>query len=362
VPWAQLNAPAVLAALLAEGYRVQAATEPFTAATGGGARELARGTLVIHPGLQDAVLPPIGDRLRALAAEHRVEIVAASRGLSLAGMDLGGPAAPVLKAPKVVLLVGDHLDPYTAGDTWHWFDTRLRQPLTQLDWLRLPDDLRGYTHVVLPDGDYSKLPEFVGARLVAFVQGGGQLLAMRRAATWVESLPLDWAFADATPGGDLSFDPAGQPVEGAAVVQRPYGEFRADHARAQVGGSVLRVTLDVTHPLGFGYEDGELNVMRSGWHRLRPVRNPYEQPATYLDAPLVAGYLSPQNRARLAGSPSLVATRHGPGLVLRMADDPLFRGYWRGTEMLFANALFFGSLVGETLLPALEPDPTHGSR
>jgi hypothetical protein len=57
-----------------------------------------------------------------------------------------------------------------------------------------------------------------------------------------------------------------------------------------------------------------------------------------------------------------VATRHGPGLVLRMADDPLFRGYWRGTEMLFANALFFGSVIGETLLPVLEPDPTHGGR
>jgi hypothetical protein len=362
VPWAQLNAPAVLGALLAEGYRVQVATEPLTASTTAGPRELGRGTLIIHPGIQDAGLPPVGERLRVLSAEHGVEIVAASRGLSLAGIDLGGPAAPMLKAPKVALLVGDHLDPYTAGDTWHWFDTRLKQPLTQLDWLRLPAELRGYTHVVLPDGDYAKLPPFVGERLVAFVKGGGQLIALRRAATWLESLPLDWEFADAVPGGEPGVDPAGQPGEGAAVVRRPYGEFGADHARAQVGGSVLRVALDVTHPLGFGYEAGELNVMRSGWHRLRPVRNPYAQPATYLDPPLVAGYLSPQNRARLAGSPSLVATRHGPGLVLRMADDPLFRGYWRGTEMLFANALFFGSVIGETLLPALEPDPTHGGR
>jgi hypothetical protein len=75
------------------------------------------------------------------------------------------------------------------------------------------------------------------------------------------------------------------------------------------------------------------------------------QPGTYADDPLVAGYLSQRNRERLAGGPALVATRHGAGLVVRMADDYLFRGYWQGTEKLFANALFFGSLVEHTPAP-----------
>jgi hypothetical protein len=62
--------------------------------------------------------------------------------------------------------------------------------------------------------------------------------------------------------------------------------------------------------------------------------------------------MSEENRERLADTPALSATRHKAGAVVRMADDYLFRGYWLGTERLFANALFFGSIIGTTRLPS----------
>jgi hypothetical protein len=36
----------------------------------------------------------------------------------------------------------------------------------------------------------------------------------------------------------------------------------------------------------------------------------------------------------------------GQGRAILMLDDPNFLGYWYGTNKLFFNALFFGSLVG----------------
>jgi hypothetical protein len=54
------------------------------------------------------------------------------------------------------------------------------------------------------------------------------------------------------------------------------------------------------------------------------------QPGTYSEDLLVAGYLSAEHREQLSGGPALLASRHGPGLVVRMADNYLFRGYWRG--------------------------------
>ena len=347
IPWNQLAAPAVLAALLAEDYRVQAATRPLTAATNAGERELRRGSLVIHPGIQPPELPPVGERLRALATEHSVEVLAAQRGLSLAGIDLGGPGAAMLTAPRVALLTGDHLNPTSAGPIWHWFDTRLQQPLTQLDWSRLLQRAPDYTHLVLPDGDYEPLPESFRTVLVDFVQGGGQLLAIGRAAAWVETLELEWDFFAP---GDGAADEVST-TAAAAPERRPYGAYRDDHARELIGGSVLRMQLDPTHPLAFGYAQAELSVLRRGAHRLQPVNNPYAQPGTYADDPLTAGFLSAENRAALAGAPALVASRHGPGLVVRMADEYLFRGYWRGTETLFANAVFFSSLIGPTEPP-----------
>jgi hypothetical protein len=247
----------------------------------------------------------------------------------------------MLAAPRVALLTGDGLNPYSAGYTWHWFDTRLQQPLARIDWQRLPRNLNDYTHVILPDGNYRQLPETVGKSLEAFVRGGGQLVAVRRAAAWVEQLELDWQFVAAQEDKE----------EETAPERRPYGESRDDRAREQIGGSVLRMQLDTTHPLGFGYAQDEISVMRRGSQVLRAVQNPYVQLGTYTEDPLVAGYLSPRNREQLSGGSALVATRHGAGLVVRMADDYLFRGYWQGTEKLFANALFFGSLVDYTPAP-----------
>jgi hypothetical protein len=54
---------------------------------------------------------------------------------------------------------------------------------------------------------------------------------------------------------------------------------------------------------------------------------------------------------QMKGQPAVIAERHGQGLVVRFANNPLFRGFWRGTERLWVNALFFGPLVGRTQLP-----------
>ena len=345
VPWNQYRADAVLAALLADGYRVQAATEPMTAMTEDGARELVRGSLIIHAGLQPDGLDEIGPRLDELSERHGAEVLAAKRGLAQSGIDLGSPAAPVLDPVRIAMLTGDGLRANHAGYIWHWFDVELQQPLTMIDWSSLfRARLDEYTHLILPDGSYGFLPDWARDRISDFVREGGVLLALRGASTWVEDLELDWALVDSDNGGDNGNDSDERQ-------RRPYGDFRQDFARELIGGGALNVVLDITHPLAFGYEREALVVFRRGRHVMRAVDNPYAQPAVYAESPLAAGYLSEDNRERLAGTPAISASRHGRGTVIRMADDTLFRGYWRGTEKLFANALFFGRLIGATQLP-----------
>ena len=38
----------------------------------------------------------------------------------------------------------------------------------------------------------------------------------------------------------------------------------------------------------------------------------------------------------------------GSGTVVRIIDNPNFRGFWHGTSKLFANAFFFGHTVKRT--------------
>lgn len=344
IPWHQHGAAPVLAALLADGYRVQTLTQPTRISLQqGGERDLVRGSLVVHRGLQPEALKPVAERLAALSERFATEILATDRGLALSGLDLGSPSAPVLPQIKPALLVGQGLRATHAGYIWHWFDQVLEQPLTQLDWQHLASvNLQAYTHLILPDGDYQEMPEALLRQLERFVLEGGILIAARNAAAWVENLELGWTFVETN-----------EPAEPSQVPERrPYAAFAEDFARQLIGGSALAVQLDITHPLGFGFERDELAVMRRGTQRLRHLDNAYTTVALYTDEVRASGFMSERNRERLSGTPALSASRQGQGLVVRMPDDYLFRGYWVGTERLFANALFFGPIVLPTVLPA----------
>ena len=345
VPWDQRSAPPLLAALLAEEYKVQVLTKPSRLALEQG-RELdvVRGSLVIHGGLQSQSAPAVGARLAELAREQGADVYAVVRGLAISGADLGSPSVPVLQPVRPAMIVGTGLRATHAGYIWHWFDHYLKQPLVRLDWQRLRGiDLSDYTHLILPDGNYASLPDSAVEQLSDFVSDGGILLAARRAAAWVETLPLGW---DLVENESESDDDTKTPE------RRAYEDFRRDRARELIGGSALAVLLDTTHPLAFGYTREELPVMRRGRHALQPATNPYSSVAIYTDEVRLSGFLDESNRKRLAGSPALSVTRHGSGAVVRMADDYLFRGYWLGTERLFANALFFSQIVGTTRLPS----------
>jgi hypothetical protein len=342
IPWSQYRADALLADLLSDGYRVQVFSRPATLATRDGERVFERGTLLVHAGLQPETLDAVGPRLASLARTHGVDVFAAERGLAVDGIDLGSPSAEVLEPVRPALLTGHGVSAYGAGAVWHWFDTRLAEPVTQLD-LREVDrsDLGDYTHLIMPPGWYGAFDDDAEAALSKFVREGGVIIAFGSAAERVEDFDLKWSLAEADAEGEPDGD----------LERRPYADYRQDYAREIIGGSALRVELDTTHPLGWGYDGEELVLFRQGRQRLRPVDNPYAQVAVYAEEPLAAGYLSDDNAERLAGTPAVSVSRHGRGAVVRIADEPLFRGYWRGGEKLFANALFFSALVSTTELP-----------
>jgi hypothetical protein len=41
----------------------------------------------------------------------------------------------------------------------------------------------------------------------------------------------------------------------------------------------------------------------------------------------------------------VIADQLGRGTVVLLVDNTNFRGYWRGTNKLFLNALFFGDQI-----------------
>jgi hypothetical protein len=102
-------------------------------------------------------------------------------------------------------------------------------------------------------------------------------------------------------------------------------------------------TLDITHPLGFGYSSRELPVYRNTSVFIEQSKNPFNTVITYTAKPLLSGYIHSSNLEKIKNSVSLQVSSLGQGRAILFVDDPAFRGYWNGTNKLFFNALFFGS-------------------
>jgi hypothetical protein len=117
-------------------------------------------------------------------------------------------------------------------------------------------------------------------------------------------------------------------------------------AQDVIGGAIFATDLDTSHPLGFGYADRDLPVHRNVSFTLkRPQNNPYAVPVQYKDQPLLTGYASERRQREIGGTPSVIAQRMGRGSVILMADNPVFRGTYAGTEKLLMNAIFFSGLI-----------------
>ena len=334
--WGEYYAPRALYRLQSAGVRAQVATRPFTAAAADGSIRFDRGTIVVPVGGQD--LPP--EKLLALvqqaAVEDGVEVQALSTGLTAAGALLGSPSFRMLQRPKPVLVVGPGMGPNEAGEIWHLLDQRFHLSLPLVEAASLDAAaLKRSTHVLCVDGEYGAFDEARTEELKRWVQSGGVLVAMGRAATWAAKKQFI----------KVEFKTEAADSMGVAKQRLPYAEQPYRSGAREISGAIFAVALDRTHPLGYGYRDDRLAVFRD--HRLfmQPSPDPYATVAQYAPQPLLAGYISKANAARLDGTAAVVARRLGRGAVILVLDNPTFRAYWLATNKLFLNALFFGSIL-----------------
>lgn len=72
---------------------------------------------------------------------------------------------------------------------------------------------------------------------------------------------------------------------------------------------------------------------------------PFIEAAKYKPFPLVAGYTAPEVNELIGNTSALVAHRKGKGRVIGIVDPVNFRGYWRGTEKIMANAIYMSVAI-----------------
>ena len=334
--WGRYFAPRALYKLQDAGINARIMTDPFTTDLGGTTHSFDRGAIVIPVVQRNVSTDTVHAVVQRIVDEDHVAVYGVQTGLTPSGPDLGSRGSEVLPQPRIALLTGTGSgsryggsSSYNAGEVWHVLSERFHIPVTLLDIGRVSyADLDRYNTLILAGGNYNNLPT---DKIRNWVQEGGRLIALEDATEW----PIETGMVELEEK-DAGLDSLYQDT--------PYGQLSDAYGAQQIGGSIFQAELDVTHPLAYGY-DVSVPVFRVGNDFYSPSSRPGATVATYSEArPRISGYVSDEMEDLARGSASIEAHGVGGGNVILMMDNPNFRAFWWGTNGLFLNAIFFGSV------------------
>lgn len=325
------NAYRTLYALQKNNVTILTAFKSFTTRINGQAMVFNHGTLFIPVQSQTKTPAELTEILKSVQADTKVKIYGVETGYSMSGIDLGSNFMRAVKMPKALMLIGFGTNSYEAGEVWHLLDQRINMPISKVDIANINRvDLNNYTAMVLVHGNYSFDKPFED-RLKAWVNGGGTLICFKGASEWASRIGLTRE----------KFVPA----DTVSAARANYEDVQSREGAKQLGGSIFEADLDITHPLGFGFQSRKISVYKNNKTILLSSKSPASTVAKYAAKPLIGGYLHPSTEPKIANNAALLCSHEGSGRVILFADNPNFRGIWYGTNRLFLNALFLGPLM-----------------
>lgn len=354
VPWGTHASGRLLAALMNRKLRVHVSDEAFSLA----GLEFPPGSLIIK------VRENPGDlyrQLQELVGQTGAVVYPTNSGWVDSGINLGSDHVRFLRPPRIAMAYGLPVRSSSVGATRYLLEQAYGYPVTVIHTYDLARaDLSRYNVLILPDasgmlGGYSGfLGERGVQRLKEWVAAGGTLVAIGSAAEWLTGEKVGLLASRQEKKQAAAKEPSEQKDEGAATKGDdkppaggdPYEELiRPDEESPDtVPGALVRVRIADHHWLGFGY-DGDTFALVNSNRVLTPLKvNQGTNVGVYFPEPqlLVSGFAWEGSMAQLANKAFLMHQGHGRGHVVAFAEDPNFRAYLHGLDVLFLNAVFFG--------------------
>ena len=338
VRWSDYNSPAFLSGLFKKDIVVYTSLKPFSSIIGGRDTDFGYGTLVIPVREQEINSDELYSYLTALSKQYSLEVYPAATGYNTKGIDLGSNNVKALKKPEILILTGPGISSLEAGEAWFLIDNHLDVAVTRTDITGLGRiDLKRYTTIVLPgvNSRFGGVPvnKTAISRLKNWIAEGGTLIALNRASEWViqnelsnEKLVSEKSDSSRT----TRFDYADQSqIEGSKVV----------------GGTVLNVDVDISHPLAFGLASRNLPILKNNTLALKYSTNPYNTVATFTNNAVLSGYIRKTNLDHFTNTSALLVSPYQRGCTILFTFNPIHRASWHSSARLFYNSIYFSQLL-----------------
>jgi len=356
IPWGSQSSISALADLLRHDLRIHSSDKPFKLS----GVNFPAGTLIVKIKDNPANLH---ETMVRLVAEHGVDVYSTDTSWVDEGPNFGSSNVRFLPKPRIALAYNVPTSANSAGWFRYLLEQRYGYPVTLIraDQLRTAD-LTRYNVLILPDtfaGYAQQLAD--GATVREWVQRGGVLIGIAGATTWMADEKVNLISTKRekreksepktekkeepvkTQNGakdlaskETSKEPSRDPVEKAI---EPADEFPSS-----TPGAIARVKIDRSHWLGFGY--GETTSVMVDSNRIYTLLklDKGTNVAIYLpdDKMLVSGFMWEDARKQLPNKAYLMDAPSGRGHVIAFAEDPNYRVFMEGLNIMVMNAVFLG--------------------
>jgi hypothetical protein len=356
VPSGQNATAAVLADLLRHGHRVLCAGESFRI----GERSLRPGSLIVKV---DGNGEDVHDHVLAAAQAHGVEVLPRDSSWVDDGVHFGSNRVRTVRAPRVALAWDRPTSPYSAGAARFVLEERYGVPVSVIRASRLARaELERFDVLVLPDGSsYAQHLGSGGASAIGdWVRRGGTLVTLGGGATrWLTGEGVDLLASAPEKRNGRSDEPGDEEKKAQPEgtedpdARKAHDIVAFDYERAiepededpfATPGAILAVEVDTEHFVGFGLPP-TVHVVSTDRDIYAPVKLDRGRNVGVFaarDAILQSGFAWEEKLDQLARKPFVVHQPHGEGHVVAFAEDPNFRGFSEGTDLLWINAVLLG--------------------
>lgn len=349
IGWGTQSAAAALADLFRQDVRVHSYDKSFRL----NGTNFPAGSLVIK--LKDNPAN-LHERMMKLAADHGVDIFPTDTSWVEDGPNFGSSNVNFLPRPRVAIAYNTPVSANSVGWLRYLIEQKYGYPVTTIRAEQLRGaDLSKYNVLILPDtfaGYTQQLGD--GASLREWVQRGGTLIGIGGATSWLADERVNLlatkrekrergtsAAAKEKPDTKDAKDAEQTKVQ-PDVIEKAIEP--ADENPSSTPGAILRVRMDRSHWLGFGYGETTTVMMDSNriFSLLKLDRG--TNVAVYLpeDKFFASGFMFDDARRQIPNKAYLMHSRVGRGNVVGFAEDPNYRAFMDGLNVMFLNAVFFG--------------------
>ncbi len=326
--WNHLNDAQFLAALLSNGIKVRFSETPFTINN----QKFENGSLIITKE-DNKNTPNLSSVIENISNKHHRKILGVSTGMVSSGSDFGASSVKLIQAPSIAVLTGSGVNPNAFGEVWHFFEQQIQYPINTIgsDYFERIQ-LANYNVLILPSGNYTKIiSDAKLAELQTWIKNGGKLIVMGNALN---------RFVDQKDFGLKSFKKEEGKEEKPNLTA--YGDLEAESLKKDITGAIFKTKVDTTHPMAFGLNNYYFTLklgsdayplLTKGFNISYIENNPIS----------TSGYAGSEALKKIQNSFIFAEESMGKGTVIYMNDNPLFRGFWEGGKLFFANAVFFSN-------------------